>query len=339
MNETETISIIVPVYKVENWLLQCIDSLVNQTYRNLEIILVDDGSPDECPKLCDEAAKEDSRIIVIHKENGGLSDARNVGLKRATGQFVAFIDSDDRVHYKWIEMLYNLLKETNSDIAQCQFVSVDSNKNPIINTETVQPNILTNIEALEKIESSEVIQYTVVWNKLYRMELFDNILFPVGRIHEDESTTYKLFYKAKKIVTTDIQLYFYFQSPSSIIRSAFTQKKLDFCLAYEERILFFKEKQMKDLFNLGIKRYSNWILATYYKHKTDLQKLDRSDKYLLNCLTKNVSQYNRAWDKSPHYYTTLKVSKIAPYLFGFFAYHKIYKRNFVSKFAKTILGM
>ena len=187
------ISIIVPVYNVQNYLKYCLDSILNQTYKNLEIILVDDGSTDECGKICDEYSNIDDRIKVIHKINGGLADARNVGLKHATGNLIGFIDSDDCIYPTFYEELYNLMQKYNSDIAECEFLRIDveniENCNEIIetqnkNTITIE-NVYNNTEALHLLYGPRLKPYlkkVVVWNKLYKKSVLNNIEFPIRKI-------------------------------------------------------------------------------------------------------------------------------------------------------------
>ncbi len=209
------ISIIVPVYKVEEYINKCVDSIINQTYKNLEIILVDDGSPDNCPKICDEYAKKDSRIKVIHKPNGGLSDARNRGIKEATGEYIGFIDSDDYIDEGMYEYLYELIKKYDADISICGHRDVG-----LVNREGVVPNEelkLNNIEALKILAEDGVIKNHAV-TKLYKRSLFidNNIEYPVGKIMEDILTTYKLIEKSKVIVVGTKTFYNYLKREDSI---------------------------------------------------------------------------------------------------------------------------
>ena len=163
----DLISVIVPIYKVEEYLDCCIRSIINQTYSNLEIILVDDGSPDGCPEICDAWVKKDSRIKVIHKENGGLSDARNAGMVIASGEYVAFIDSDDRVESEFIQKLYNVITEHNADIAECAVSYVDENGNILRVRNSAPITEMGKIEALHRLVLEDGV-FQTVWNKLYR---------------------------------------------------------------------------------------------------------------------------------------------------------------------------
>lgn len=195
----ELISVIVPIYNVEKYLNKCIESIINQSYSNLEIILVDDGSKDSSGIMCDSYILKDKRIKVIHKENGGLSDARNVGLDKAKGEYIVFIDSDDWIDEKMIEILYNIIKKNNSDISICDYF-LAYNEEIQTQKEDIEIINLSNIEALKTIYDKDLgVCMIVAWNKLYKRNLFkDDIRYPYGKIHEDEFTTYKLLYKAKK---------------------------------------------------------------------------------------------------------------------------------------------
>lgn len=202
------VSVIVPVYKVEQYLNRCVSSIIRQSYANLEIILVDDGSPDRCPQLCDEWALQDSRIKVIHKENGGLSDARNAGIKKACGKYICFVDSDDYISSKFVETLYELIHMYNTDISAVSLKEVSS-----INQENVVSSHAENIvfegeAALKELFSNDTFA-NYAWNKMYKRDLFEDVKFPVGRKMEDLGTTYKLLLKAERIAYSTEVLYYY----------------------------------------------------------------------------------------------------------------------------------
>lgn len=235
----ELITIIVPVYKVEDYLDKCVNSLLNQTYKNLEIILVDDGSPDRCGEMCDEYAKIDNRVKVIHKENGGLSDARNAGIEVANGQYLAFLDSDDWVHEEFVEKLYRLIKETESNLAICNFVKT-SGEDITPDFSDVEIHELSNIEALEKLAGEFYLQFVVAWGKLYHKDLFDLVRYPVGKVHEDEYVAHKILYKTNKVVYTTEQLVYYRQRQDSITGSGYKIKnRIDALEALMERADFY----------------------------------------------------------------------------------------------------
>lgn len=222
------VSIIVPIYGVEKYLAKCIESIMNQTYTNIEIILVDDGSKDLCPQICDEFQKKDTRIKVIHKKNGGLSDARNVGISKATGDYISLIDSDDFVSPTFIEDLLILLTKENCDIAICDYYMF-SNQD-FKGTNTVSTNGCNYFNGKKEIMNNffnkRCGKTVVAWNKLYKRELFNNVYYPVGKNYEDEATTYKLFYNAKKVGYLDKQLYYYLQREESIMGQKMGMKNL-----------------------------------------------------------------------------------------------------------------
>lgn len=214
------VSIIVPIYKVEGYLDRCVESIVNQTYSNLEIILVDDGSPDSCPSMCDDWAKKDSRIKVIHKPNGGLSDARNAGMEVASGEYIAFVDSDDWIEHNMLEALYNEIVSTGSDIAACGIRMVwDDNSPDRILTEQCGRKVFSGTEEAMRGLIQEFCILQTVWNKLYKKERIDKIFFPVGKINEDEFWTWKAVANAEKVVFIDTPLYNYLQRSGSIMRN------------------------------------------------------------------------------------------------------------------------
>ena len=232
------ISIIIPIYNVEHYLHRCVDSVIKQTYTNIEIILVDDGSPDNCPHICDEYASKDNRIIVIHKENGGLSDARNAGLESCTGEYVSFVDSDDWIHERYIEKLFQIIKKNNADIAISRFLKTDGTKS-IPQTKEVFFTISPK-EAIINCTTGSKPEFVISCSKLYKRNLFEGVRFPPKKYHEDEFTTYILFYKAQRIAYTSQYLYYYFTRTNSITAS---QHPYDALEAFEQRYLFFKEKK------------------------------------------------------------------------------------------------
>lgn len=223
--QTCLISVIVPVYNIEQYIDECVTSIVNQSYSNLQIILVDDGSPDNCPQICDKWASKDSRIRVIHKQNGGLSDARNAGLEIASGELIAFVDGDDYIHTNMLRMLYENMIENKSDISACgvQMFWCDGKTamltpkfNGVLNTE----------QALSAIINEYPIKQPV-WYKLYKADLVKGLLFPVGKQHEDVFWSYLAISKAGKVSVFDTPMYFYRQRDDSIMGAQFSLKSLD----------------------------------------------------------------------------------------------------------------
>lgn len=228
------VSVIIPVFKVEKTLKRCVDSVLRQTYENLEIILVDDGSPDDCPEICDSYLAKDSRIKVVHKQNGGLSDARNAGIKIATGEYINFVDSDDFIHHQAIETLVNVTLKTEADLVSSNPAKI-SNGLQITKRELDVPTvkILDRERALEEmLYAGEIDCYA--WGKLYKKELFDWVRFPVGKLFEDTGTTYKIIDLCQKIAAIDQQIYYYIDNTDGITKSSFSEKKMDLVYFVEE---------------------------------------------------------------------------------------------------------
>ena len=237
---TAKISVIVPVYKVEPYLDKCVASIVNQTYTNLEIILVDDGSPDNCPAMCDAWAKKDRRIRVIHKPNGGLSDARNAGMAVATGELMAFVDSDDWIAPNMYEHLYQRLAEDNSDIAACGVQMVWETKTPSRMLTREGNRVLNQEEAMRAIIEESWLKQPV-WYKLYKTDLIRDILFPVGKCHEDVFWSYQAVGSAKKVSVSDHIGYYYLQRGGSIMGAGYSLKRLDAVEAKVQRCAYIQE--------------------------------------------------------------------------------------------------
>lgn len=267
------ISIIVPIYKVEVFLPRCVDSLINQTYCNLEIILVDDGSPDQSGEICDSYADKDDRIIVVHKENGGLSDARNVALDIARGDYLLFVDSDDWLELDTCEKVHKLALDNQADVVSFGIRKLDEKE----------------VYAVQKVESSRLISKSeamgaLLWNqekrgllnyvcnKLFAKCLFDDIRFPVGKLFEDQGVTYKLIHKASRIYATDEVFYNYYQHGNSITAGWYQPKAIkDRFVLWSERLVFLKDK---------------------YPQYVDLQVVQLLvDAYIGDIKLKNISDY------------------------------------------------
>ena len=238
------VSIIVPVYQVETYLRQCIDSILAQTFTDFELILVDDGSKDKSGEICEEYAGKDGRVRVIHKENGGLSDARNAGLEQAAGEYFMFVDSDDYIAPTMIERLYNSIQSESADIAACNFCYVFDKKE--------KKDFSTAMEA-EVLQGSEIFYYrkndrsygfwTVAWNKLYKSETFRNVRFRFGKYHEDEFWANDIYQLEIRVATIPECLYYYRQRDNSIMGKESIGRNLDILEALRERIYIYLEKQ------------------------------------------------------------------------------------------------
>jgi len=238
------ISVIVPVYKVESYLHQCVESILNQTYQNLEIILVDDSSPDNCPAICDEYAKKDSRIKVIHKENGGLSSARNAGLDICTGEYIGFVDSDDYLDVAMYQKLLKSLFDCKADMAVCGYTYVDEEGNVLADKakSPIENGIFHSEEIFSKMVADRGWFYVTAVNKLYKKQIFDELRFPEGKTHEDEFTAHYIIEKCTVITTVKNCLYFYVQRKDSIMHSEKKTLSCDKCWSGYDRYFFFKRK-------------------------------------------------------------------------------------------------
>lgn len=261
------ISVIVPVYNVEPYLRECIESILGQTYRDFELILVDDGSPDNCGAICDEYAARDPRIRVIHQENGGLSAARNAGLDVAKGEYVAFVDSDDLLHPEYLNYLMRGIAESQADISLVGFLKFSKERPFPMQIPYAVKSVKDGLGACRMLYTDEAVIYTIACGKIYRAALFADIRYPVGRIHEDEATTYKLLYEANKVVEIDARLYGYRMNPNSIMGSSFSAKRYQAIDFFRERITFFREQGHPELAELAEQGLLNTIAKMYIMAK------------------------------------------------------------------------
>ena len=256
------ISVIVPVYNVQTYLEKCLNSIINQSYKDLEIILVNDGSTDGCGDICNKYAILDKRIKVIHQKNAGLSDARNSGLKIATGEYIAFLDSDDWVDKELYETLYNEINRHDADIAICRYKYSYNEQEELVKLGNSE--IYSNLEILESMYTKDYGQIIVAWNKLYKREVFQNMYYPKGKIHEDEFLTPFILYKAKKIVFVEDELIYYRQTNNSIMNSKFSINRLDKLEALAYRMSFFKKEGLKSLYDKTVIAKLECIMEYYY---------------------------------------------------------------------------
>ena len=233
------VSIIVPIYGVERYLDQCIESIVAQTYFNLEILLIDDGSPDQCPQMADEWALRDKRITVVHKKNGGLSDARNCGLERATGEYIVFVDSDDWIEREYVERMLDASIRENADVVACTFVNeLEATHETVIREKPYFSG--GTEEALAMLYDDTRIGATAI--KFYRRRIWENLRFPKGKLYEDALTVYQVFDLADRIAQIPDALYHYRIRENSIMTSKFSVKNVRISEAWKENYLFCAEK-------------------------------------------------------------------------------------------------
>lgn len=258
--EKPLISVIVPIYNVEQYIHRCIDSIINQSYKNIEIILVDDGSPDNCPDICDQYKNDDSRVVVLHKENGGLSSARNAGIQIAQGSFVTFVDSDDYILPDMVEQLVITTLSSGCSIAICRFTDNENQlEKGIINEykDYLPENAIREILVDGKF-------YTSACAKLYDMELFNNIRFPIGVLYEDYGTLYKILHIAKKISFIDVAKYYYTFNDNGITKSPFSKKQMDYFLISDE-VESFMERNYPNLCKLVQNRSTNMAISLFLR--------------------------------------------------------------------------
>ena len=316
------VSVIIPVYEVEDWLDKSVRSVLNQTYQNLEIILVDDGSSDNCPAICDELAKEDSRIKVIHKQNQGPSDARNKGVESANGDLIMFLDSDDWIAHETIEQLLCLLVEYDADIAECSYSYVYTDKEVPLTKCNGKITVATPIQSLSHMLCYRMF-LPVPCCKLIKREIMNGVSFPTGKRYEDEFTVYKYHLNAKKLVYIDKALYSYNQTrKDSFMHSEYQLVHLDVCEAFRERMYLFWELELNELEQQMCNSYC-WVLfenlfscwsnklrgqqldTTISNALRDYQEMSRHKiilkqryKKAFKDLSQGIDRFGRSWSKS-----------------------------------------
>lgn len=313
------ISVIVPVYKVENFLHRCVDSILNQSFRNFELILVDDGSPDSCGEICEAYAAKDSRIHVIHQKNGGLSAARNSGIDwvfaNSDSRWLAFVDSDDWVHPDYLQLLYSAAEQTLCKISACGFFRTEGEPFP-----EVQDTSILCMDANDYYcgQMHEGVT-AVAWNKLYHRSLFKKLRYPIGKLHEDEFTTYLAIYQAKKIGVTPAKLYAYYQNPEGIMRSDWNPRRMHVLEAFEQQIAFAREQGNDRL----LKKCTEQYIYSVYDHlskaivvyRKELRRKLRAALKLGNecgCFPKNKQNrwaYEAAYPVKPYWWLLSKLQK------------------------------
>lgn len=268
------ISVIVPVYNVEKYLRKCVDSILSQTYKNLEIILIDDGSTDSSGKLCDELEKTDPRISVLHKDNGGLSSARNAGLDRMHGEYVLFVDSDDYISGDCVEHLYAIMTGHKAQLSVGNFKATYDDACRFCDN-GAQDRCITGRDAIALQFGKNTVQMTVAWAKLYEASLFRTLRFPIGLLHEDEGTTYKALYLSDRVVVSDKVVYAYRCNPESITKQPKKKNYEDLCAILKEQIRFYQKNNEHVLENrvrnrFAIQTMSHLMPKNYYGDQKEL---------------------------------------------------------------------
>jgi len=292
------ISVIVPVYKVERFLHRCVDSILCQTFRNFELILVDDGSPDSCGALCDAYAARDNRIHVIHQENGGLSAARNTGIdwvmSKSHSHWLVFVDSDDWVHPQYLQQLYTAAEQTLCKMSVCGFLRTEGQALPEDADCSVAALSADDYYCGKYHEGVTA----VAWNKLYHRSLFKTLRYPIGKLHEDEFTTYRAVYQAGKVAVISAQLYAYYQNPEGIMRSEWNPRRMHVLEAFEQQIAFAREQGNDRLLEKIVYQYIYGIYdqlgkAAVVYHKELRRKLRKALE-----MGKECGCFPRTWQNS-----------------------------------------
>lgn len=265
------ISVIVSVYNIKAHLENCIQSILKQTYGDFELFLIDDGSTDGSGDICDYYGERDERIRVVHKENGGLSDARNTGTKLATGDWITYIDGDDYIEREYLEELYSLACESEAQISMVQtcvrhgkYAEKEQDKKTLLNKEI---QVISGKQAIEEIVRRNNKNMVRAWGKLYHKSLISKLFYPVGKVHEDEFITYRIFYEVETVVVSPKQYYNYVIREESITQRDYYEKRLDKLEALREAIDFFEEKQEEELLNSAKLRYFMTLQNSWYKVK------------------------------------------------------------------------
>ena len=275
------LSIVVPVYKVERFLEKCVQSILSQTVADFELILVDDGSPDSCPEMCDRFAHHDSRIRVIHQQNKGLSGARNAGIDIATGTYIGFVDSDDYIAPDMYEKLLDAIRREEAQIAICNFQLVDEQGGHLDTTiDRLDPGTYTGMEILHKVAEPNATPYQVAWNKLYRRDIFRTLRYDLGKLNEDTRLFSPLFYGVERVVCIEDALYFYVSNSASIMRRKARLQNLDSAEAFYCCFAFCGEKGIDDLLAPLEKRVFAKLVGVYYQLSKEDRKSPRMPESL-----------------------------------------------------------
>lgn len=273
MEKNDLISVIIPIYKVEKYLNKCIDSIIQQTYKNLEIILIDDGSPDNCGEICDNYALIDHRISVIHKVNGGLSDARNAGLEMANGDYIIFVDSDDWMEKDGIYILYDIAIKYNADLVIGGVEKIDDSTGKVIYTTNENIKKSDVVQSKEEAIKDMLLNGCASWARLYKRSIHKNVLFPVGEINEDEAIVLTIYNKCNVIVKTDKVIYKYRYRKESITSTTWHIKKMDWYYHAKENYKFINNEYS------SLKKYAQYRYCI-------------SIIWCLNNMTANKKKYN-----------------------------------------------
>lgn len=323
--EEALVSVIVPVYNVERYLHKCIQSIVNQSYKNLEIILVDDGSTDMSRGICQSFAQKDKRIFIECKKNGGLSSARNYGLEKAKGEYVCFIDGDDYVHPDMIKILYKEICNSGEDFVYCQYQKVNENEEYYF--EELAQQYTTVVQSKKEafhVLLSEELEIKLAWNKLYKKSLFNDVKYKEGYLHEDEYIIHHLLNKVEKIKKINLKLYYYIQREGSIMSSLSIKRMTDTIEAYEDRIKLIKnEPELSEFLYMSMLTLLSLCKTLYIKMKNGM---NQEDTEIANKILK--STFKKWYECIPTKYKRMsdKLFKASPIVF-FIVYDTFIKKD------------
>lgn len=318
MKVEELITVVIPVYNVENYLDECIKSIIQQTYSNLEIILVDDGSLDNSGDICDKYASLDNRIKVIHKDNGGLSSARNAGINIAKGKYITFVDSDDYLELDTIEILYHQIIANNAEISVVAFESFFENGKKFSNNHKSKMFVYSRTEAMDNFLFDDYLT-PCVWGKLYKIWLWNDVRCPEGRLFEDQFTTYKLIDKCNKVVYITEPKYHYRKRSGSIGHSAFTYKTYDLYEAIQEEYKFISDKYAGKCPNIEVARLTWEIVFANMMIRSDELEED-----VIRKIAKYARQ-NMKKVRACRYIKRKRKIQIALFAYFFPTYRRMYK--------------
>ena len=316
-NKLSLITVVVPIYKVEQYLDDCVQSILNQTYRNLEIILVDDGSPDRCGEMCDEYAKKDARIQVIHQKNKGLSGARNSAIDVAKGEYITFVDSDDYLAKDMVETLYNDIQKYDVELATVGFESFFEDGTRASNPHNGKVFVYTREQALDSFLFNDYMT-PCVWGKLYKTSLWNTVRCPEGKLFEDQFTTYKLIDQCEKVVYDSTPRYYYRKRAGSIGHSSFTKKTYELYDAIHEEYQYISQKYPNECPNIAVARitweivFVNMMLRS---NAVDPKVVAEVQSYARNNLEKVL--------KCGYINKTRKI-QIGLFAYAFWLYKKVY---------------
>ena len=314
MNAQPKISVIVPVYKCEQYIHRCVNSILNQTFSDFELILVDDGSPDNCGEICEDYAKKDFRVKVIHQVNGGQAAARNNGVKEAQGEWLHFVDSDDMIHPKTLEILYKTAIDNDVKLSMCSAFQGGNIPDDFSKNFDVTANILNmDEENIFHLCKNEKYYYWVVWGKLLHKSIFLKHPLTEGRIYEDNAIVCKWLHEAKKVAVIPSPLYFYYINTSGTTKNNFTEKQLDILWAFEEQISYFH--------SLDYEKMTEHLVSYYFEISANMHyraKHEGNNKKHIKIIKEHKKHIEKTYSKYIHLDTEKKLyiyEKTNPFMF------------------------